>query len=797
MNPAVEVDDSQLFEPNDGVSAALQDPEEQPSQSGAREYGPFNRDLPKELQDALHNLILEAEREDLYQRRVEVMRDRRNRFYYVGIQHIYEDLSGAFVLQTPGQLAPDPTSPGNSVQCGQFINDYNIFGRALQIIIAKLTENPAGLVFEPDAADDTVDEQASKAAEAYKVNFERYNDYRDWATMVVYMMGLSGRTVSWTRPVTDQQRWGIDENGNPRTRETSTVYGVLESKCPVMATSLGQCPYFIITEDPHLYTAKMEHPEFADKICEQGDDGIADTQFERLARIGALQGQSASFQVTDTYNFYVEDKNVWFRPAMFMSKCLDAPYVDRDPAGNPIEHPENVDESGQSKTWTLRDALNEAFPDGSRAEFIGSTYVGSRNESMDDALAMDFPYAGKGAARNAIMDPAVQIQDDFNDDQNNYHEVKVTGWPSTWLNEDYADLKFMNDQVAAPYCFRALKSRPPRDAKMEDMFYREPNPEIPASFMEHTEYMATQLLQFILAIPSAVQGAGMPDQKTKGGYQEAIYQAMGQLGVIFGAMQRLYSKVVKQAANWAAQRSRGDPKKALVMPGPKGNITLNMADLGKGNFLCHPDQDSGYPESTMQVRQTLQMILELALKDPEIAQALLSAPENWSFIFRVFGVTGLVIPEARARDKQAAEIELLVQQSPVGPTPEEQMEAEAQHIAGTAIAQRSGQPAPPPLDPMSLMHSSIPVGPLDFHQWEFAECQDKLSDYPWVQQQILAGNEAGILNIQLHAQEHQKIVQQMAAQQAAAVEAEALKLGANVSGKLGEPVEPAGKPAAA
>jgi hypothetical protein len=724
-------------------------------QSGPRSYGDANIDLPEELQDALLALVQEAQRQDLYQRRIEVMRDRRNRFYERGIQHIYEDIrTGMFVMGTPGAVVPDPNGNGE-IQCGQFLNDYDIFGRALQIIIAKLTENPVGVDFQPDSADNSADLQASEAAEAYRLLYDRRNDSKDLLTAIVRMMGLSGRTITWTRTEADVEKWGTDEQGNPRRVQLTTVYGTLETKVPVMAKSQRDWPYCIITEDPHLFMAKMEFPEFADKIESQGDAGIADTQFERMARIGALQGNSASFQITDTYNFYVEKKYCWFRPAMFMDKSLDTAYTDDEHVDNP-------------EGWTLRDALNEAFPDGVCVTFIGDQYVGSRNVSMDDELSVDFPYAGDGMSRRAIMDPAVVIQDDFNDDMNNYHEVKVVGWPSTWINEDITDLASINDQVAAPYCFRAKKTRKPNDQSMEDQFYREPNPEIPASFMEHTEYMATQLLQFILAIPSAVQGAGMPDQKTASGYNAALVQAMGQLGVIWGAVQRLMSNVYRQAALAAAKDDQEG--KNIVIPGEKGtSVTVSIAALGKGRFLCHPDIDSGYPESTIQKRGTLGQILEMCAKNPLLAQALFQSPDNWDFFARTMGIPEITLPEARSRRKQVAEIELLLQQSPIGPTPEEIEAAKEQHAAQTMMAE-AGAPAPPPLDLQSLMHSSIPPEPLDFHQWEFEECREFLSDYPKVQQQINAGNQAGILNVRLHAMEHQKF---MAQEAAAALQAQA------------------------
>lgn len=740
MSPATDTDELFASDNNDGSDAIRENPQEEGANPEAMTYGEDNVNLPEELQNALLCLIQEAHRQELYQRRIEVMRDRRNRFYERGLQHIYEDVqSGIFVQGSPGAWVPDPAGDGK-LQCGSYIDDYNIFGRSLQIIIAKLSENPVGIDWQPDSGDDAVDLQAAQAAEAYRLLYDRRNDTKELLTAIVRMMGVSGRTVTWTRTMANEQKWGRDKNGQPRQVQTTTVYGTLESKVPIICRSMEEWPYCILTEDPHIYTAKMQHPDFADKISQEGDEGIADTQFERLARIGALQGNSASFQITDTYNHYVERKYAWFRPSMFMDKTLDSEY---------------------KPDQTLRDALREAFPDGCQCTFIGNQYVASRNACMDDELAVDFPYAGDGMSRIAIMDPAVVIQDRFNDNMNAFAEVMEFGWPSTWINGSKTQLSAINDQTAAPYAFRSWESK--SGIAQEDNFYREPNPEIPASFIEHNNYLATQLIQFILAIPSAVQGAGMTDQKTASGYTAAIQQAMGQLGVIWTAVQRLMATVYRQAALAAA--SDDQEQEIIVIPGEQGPITLNTADLGKGHFLAHPDVDSGYPESTMQKRGTLFQLFDLMLKAPQLSEALLQSPDNWDFLSRTLGVAELTFPEARVRRKQLAEIEMLIQQAPIGPSPQETEEALVQHAAGTASAHVTGQPGPPPFDMAALpSHSSITPDPLDFHQWEFEMCQEKLSDWPFVQQQIANGNAQGIQNIRLHAQEHQQYVIQ--AQQA-------------------------------
>ena len=758
MTPSIQPDEL-LDMVNDGSESRRESPEE-PQTSQVRTYGDNNTDLPEALQNALLELVQEAQRQDMYQRRIEVISDRKQRFYERGIQHIYYHFgTGAFIQGAPGAIVPAPDGQGE-VQCGQYVENYNIFARALQIIIARLSENPVGVDFQADQADKPEDLQAAEAAEAFCILYDRNNNRNDLVISILRMMGLSGRVVTWTRTIADEQKFGTDEADNPKRVQITTVYGKLESKVPIMAQGIEHWPYCILTEDPHVFEAKMDHPKFADKIVEQGDDGIADTQFERMARIGALQGQSSSFQITDTYNYYLERKFAFFRPMMFVASCLDNPYEDEGHLTN---------EAGDA--WTLRDALHEAFPDGAQCTFIGQQYVASRNCCMDDELRVGFPYAGDGMSRPSIMDPAIPIQDDFNDDRNNFHQAKIFGWPSTWLNEDYANLAAINSQEAAPYCFRAPKDRMNRGMKMSDYAWREPDPSIPASFSQDMEWMVVWLLQFILAIPSAFQGQSSTDQKTASGYSMAIQQALGQQGVIWRSVVQLMSEVYQQAAVLASKDNKND--KPIVIPGPDGQkVTVSLGDLGKGKFHCHPDIDSGYPESTVQKRGTFLQVLQIAASNPILAQALFQSPDNWDFFARTMGIPEITLPEAKSRRKQIAEIELLLAQEPVEPQPEAVKAAEAAHAEQTMMVQAGGPP-PAPFDPMSLWQPSIQPDELDYHDYEFEECREFLSDWSKVQQQIAAKNQLGVLNVKLHALAHQKFMAAQMAAQAAAMPAPA------------------------
>jgi hypothetical protein len=83
-------------------------------------------------------------------------------------------------------------------------------------------------------------------------------------------------------------------------------------------------------------------------------------------------------------------------------------------------------------------------------------------------------------------------------------------------------------------------------------------------------------------------------------------------------------------------------------------------------------------------------------------------------------------------------------------------------------AHASGGAPPQPFDAASLpQRSTIQPDPLDYHEWEFEVCREKLSDWAWVQQQIAAGNSQGIANLHAHAMEHQRYIAQAQAAQAA------------------------------
>lgn len=726
--------------PNDGSLAVQEHPDQlAASDTPPSPYGERNERLPEQLQNALKHAVEEFQKQELYDRRREVLRDRRNRFYERGYQHIYEDLRSGGFLQ--GQAGQTLQVGGREIQCPNYIDDYNIFAPCLEILIAILTQNPPGIDFQPVNPNRSEDMEAAETAEGYRELFDRANDVKEIQTQIVRMMALSGRTVLWTRTEADAQKFGVNEHGTPKQMEVTTVYGTLESKVPLLAKAQKDCLYCSLADDPDVKTAKTEYPEFAQKI-KPSMAGLGESAYERIARLGVLQGSRSQAQIGDALTHLVTRMHCWLRPAAFTGEVYE----------EALEQPEPGDVGEQGQVLTVKEKLQQLFPSGCHAVFIGDVYVASWDESLDDALEIGFPTPGDGLSRPAMMDRGVVVQDRFNDDRNAYAEVKDCGWPSTWVNADEAEFETFGEQRADPYAIRQKKAR--TSVALEADFYREENPEIPATFVQDTEGLLN-LLYFMLATPPALFGQAEADQKTASGFAQMRAQAMGRLGLAWGNLQKMMARMYYQAALCASKNP--DHAEEIVVPGAGGqNMTLRLERLSKGKFGAYPDEDSSFPESTAAKRAQLTSIVQMAAQSPVGAQ-LFDSPDNWELFKQLLGFPELTLPEATARDKQLREIELLLQQSPVPPSPEELQAAQTQHAAAVIAARMTpGVPEPPPFDPESLLQPSVPVDELDFHQWEAKKGQEWLSSETcW--RELAQGNQAGVLNVKLHTKQHLKM----------------------------------------
>jgi hypothetical protein len=755
--------------PNDGSEAVETHPEEVPSSDEVPTYGERNRDLPDQLKQALTNALKDLGKQEMFDRRREVMRDRRNRYYRRGFQHIYEQRGGGFAVGVAGETI---TTANGSFECSQYIGDYNIYRPTLMVIESVLTQNPPGIDFRPKTQI-TEDLEAANTAETYRLYFDRSNNVKGIQLDICEMMGNSGRTIVWVRTEANKQLWGVNDEGEARQMEVCTVHGTLESRVvPLTAKSQDDLLATILFDDPPVKVAKREYPHIEQKI-KSSASGICENAYERIARLGVLQGTRRYSQVGEALSHLVTRVNGFLRPANFTGDAYDDPFEEATE--------DDVNEDGE--TMTVREKLDQLFPDGCHCVYLGDVYAESWNESMDDAIAIGFPYAGDGMAREAMMDDAIVIQDDFNDSMNAMREATDLGWPRTYINCEDDEFDAIQDQKSEPYAFSPMKAR--TGMPLAQNFFREPDLVLPDSVVKRLEYLAGPFLQFVLGTPPALFGGGMEDQKTANGYAQARAQAMGVKGIPWMNVQWLMARMYYMAALCASKNP--DHSEEILVPSKQGGAkSLKLERLRKGHFGCFPDEDSSFPESTAAKRALLQQLLSVAAMNPDVALQLLGNPYNWEIFKQVFGFSEMQMQEATSAAKQMREIELLLDQQPLPPGPDElqafqlqQTEMLKQHAAAALVAQSQGMPeppAPPPpvmVDfngvqyPEALLQPSIPVDELDYHQYEGTAGQNWLStEACWRELQVgrpdttgeILPNPLGVLNVKLHTKAHLALV---------------------------------------
>jgi hypothetical protein len=656
----------------------------------------------------------------------------------------------------------------------------------------------------------TEDLEAANTGEIYREFFDRSNDSKGIQLKIVQHMCESGRTVVSVNTEANAQLWGMNEDGEAKQNETAHVWGTLESRVfPLTAKCQNDLDAVILYDDPTVNSAKMQYPHIKKKI--KGDSsGICENAYERIARLGVLQGTRRYAQVGDAMTHLAVRANCYLRPCNFLDEKFDDPYelfVGDEEHDIPADEPED-NETEDGKPFTVRDKLNQLFPDGVHCVFLGKTYAEAWAESMDDGIVIGFPYEGDGMAREAIMDDSIVIQDFFNDILNSLREAQDLGWPRTYISAEDEEFDAIQDQRSEPYAFALKKARNGQPLTAD--FFREPDLVLPESLVSLMEYLAGPFLQFVLGTPPALFGASMQDQKTASGYAQAKNQAMGVKGIPWMSIQWVMARMYYLAALKASKNP--DHAEQILVPVKGQTQVLKLEKLTKGKFGAFPDEDSSFPESTSAKRALLQQLMTVAMQNPQISAQLLGDVYNWEIICQIFGFKELQLMEAEAAKKQMREIEELLDQSPIPPSPQEvqafeqqQSQLLQQHAAAALMAQQQGKPEPPApappkmIDlgdgqqyPEDLLKPSIEIDDLDFHQWEGPCAQNWLStEAAW--RELNVGrpgpdgtpmpNVAGVENVKLHAKEHLE-------RAAAMIQAQQAAMSAITPAKQGPPAPP-------
>jgi hypothetical protein len=734
------------------------------------EYGINFRDLPDKLKQAFLDAAKKAQGQEKYIRRQEVLQDAEHRFYDMGIQHIY-CRNNQYQIAQPGVTV---NVGGEELNYGTYIDDYNILTAFLLIQRAKLTQNLPQIDFQPSNPNEPDDMEAANAAEGIKIDFDRNSDMRALADQFFYHLQMGGRAAIWTSIEDDPEKFSSSHRGTPHRTAKPMIYGCLEHKVPILAANgVKDYPYFIAYDDIDINMAKEQYPWVAKKLS--AGVCLAENEWERIARLGILQGAKGSryqLNIGDSISHLGTRGHIWLRLASFN----DARDIWDEGGTVPDE------ETGGQRQMQVRDKIAELFPDGVHFCAVGQEYVEAWDASMDECITVGHAYTGKGQSRQPIAKPMIVVQDGFNDACNMTKETIDYGAGSTFVACDEEDYDAIEKQESSPGAFHKLKQLL-NGQDVRQMLWAQPSLEIPKTLGEFKDFLYQALPQFQLSVPPSIWGEALKGNDTASGYQLASLAAMGILGSFYKALATCSADMYYHAV-LAVNKAANFPEE-IVVERDGMNISVRKESLGKGKFSAYPDLEGGFPETTQAKRQNTERVIGLLVQtqSPVVAQ-LWQSPDNVAWLLREEGLTDLVLDEAVARDKQTREIEELLKGSPrMGPqlvgmlngttngpdgAPDiadilqviDQMRGALgkQAMIQDAAAQLSGQPAPPPPDPMTVARSSVRVWPTDYHQWHAKKCRDWLNGDDCHAEMTIGSNgvpnKAGVLNVILHLQEH-------------------------------------------
>jgi hypothetical protein len=266
-----------------------------------------------------------------------------------------------------------------------------------------------------------------------------------------------------------------------------------------------------------------------------GASCLGESAYRRIARLGILQGGGTTFS-SDSFQHMVTRHHAFLRPAA----------IDKAP-----------DE--------FKDELRKAFPDGIHAIFVGDAYCGSKNESMDDCLAVGYPTPGDGASRASLGRRIVPVQDAVNDGMNLMKEAHDYCIPVTYVDLNGMDIDSFRSQVSEP------GNNVPMEAKsgmaLGDSFFESSIEGVPQTLPGMLDVLMNALPQFQSGALPALMGQGEANNKTKGGIEMLRDSALGRVGLPWGSIQELFARAYFQAIKCAAKHMPDDAESLSLHPG--------------------------------------------------------------------------------------------------------------------------------------------------------------------------------------------------------------------------------------
>lgn len=800
---------------NAGATTAKSIQPESPSDSPLGVYAPFPHssepfaELSEAGRSALMQLDSTATKTDVASRRMEIEQAWEALHFDRGYQHLLRGKQGGWQL------------PGNSTgygakaqQVNNGIYDTNVYGSKGDIIVAALSREVPKQEFFPANPEYGPDIVAAEEADNFKAIWARNNNLHALLVDCARIFWNEDRVLLWTRYELNGQQYGFEEdteaptvpedildapkldeptgqegeedvialetsptsegtpeidaeeilNGGsdsnaeameeagsaakkPLGREVTTAHGKLDHKVPLSVDHLKDMPFVQLYFDLDVAVVRATFPWIADKI-KKGGSGESEAQLDRIARENVRQAVLGAYVTGDSQERKTTVKYTWFRPSMFMD--------------------DSVDDVAKAE-------LFEKFPNGCLLAKAGAEYAFSRNESMDDHLAIGHPTSGKGQNRRAMGSSLISIQKRINDWVDLLDDFFKRTVPKKWMNADAFDLEAMKTQPNTPGSTGPFLPQPGLTAA-DQYIMVEPTPQPQSSLPDFIKWFITSLSEEISGALPSLFGAST-NTETVGGIAIQRDQALQRVGCPWNNIEDLFAEAARQAVK-CAKECRDGKKVSQNIPG-RGNVTVNTANLA-GNVLCYAESNSAFPESWAQREAKLMQMIDSATQNPAMQKWLFS-PANLPILADGIRMKNFKVPGASSVTKQKNEFEVLLRSGPM-PNPQAVKLQNVLDDATQGMAQHiSAGQQPPPEAPamMNQLEQHIKTLPPLISTIPVAEDESEAHDveadtcFQWMNsgegQKFKNGTpeqKAAYANVHLHWKEHVAMAKQIALQNA-------------------------------
>lgn len=313
------------------------------------------------------------------------------------------------------------------------------------------------------------------------------------------------------------------------------------------------------------------------------------------------------------------------------------------------------------------DTFHQAFPEG----FVLSTIGDQPLDIRPSALHKEWTWAGTrsdiGALPPSRVDPAMDIQDQINDNENQMQEYcdRLSCGPILY-NESLVGEQ-LNNQHLAPGVIKGLKQAKTKEGlKLADAFYQFQAKMDQLPFKRNEELKMT--IQLLSRIVPQTYGGSQKDIDTARGQEQALKVAMGVLWGDWDNIRLESAQAAMISVDCFAENSLNDSyevTQAEDAPDFK-NEPILLAELRNGNAVAYPEADQGYPIGYEQQRDLYRELVGMASgKVPNpLVMEVLNDYQNRRLAMRYLGPPDMKLPEADAVDKVLRDLTRIVSEQP-------------------------------------------------------------------------------------------------------------------------------------